>query len=43
MCLQRAKDDCEQKFIIHENEDLLREAKEIKKELIKQIEEPWKI
>ena len=42
-CLKIVNDNETYQFIIEENEELLREAKSIKKELIRRIEEPWKI
>lgn len=43
VCLQMIGDNPEYQFVIKENDMLLEEAKEIKKELIKRIEEPWRI
>jgi hypothetical protein len=42
-CLRRMKEDKTYKFIIEKNEELLEEARQVKKEIIKGIEEPWKI
>lgn len=42
-CLKRMKEDKTYKFIIEENDKLLTEAKNVKKEIVKRIEEPWKI
>jgi hypothetical protein len=42
-CLARMKEDKTYKFIIEENQELLEEARQVKKEIIKRIEEPWKI
>lgn len=43
VCLQKIEDNTEHQFVIRENDSLLEEAKEIKKELVKRIEEPWRI
>ena len=43
LCLQRIDDLAEYKFVVIETDPLLEEAKGIRKELIKRIEEPWKI
>lgn len=43
VCLRKMDENETYTFIIKENEKLLKEAKNIKKELIKRIEEPWKI
>lgn len=43
ICLQKIGDNPEHQFVVKENDKLLEEAEEIKKELIKRIEEPWKI
>jgi hypothetical protein len=42
-CLKMIENIPEHQFIFTENDRLLEEAKEIKKELIKRIEEPWRI
>ena len=42
-CLARMKEDRTYGFIIEENQELLEEARQVKKEIIKRIEEPWKI
>jgi len=42
-CLRRMKEDKTYNFIIEENEKLLKEARNLKKEIVKRIEEPWKI
>lgn len=42
-CLKIVNNNETYQFIVEENEELLREAKSIKKELIRRIEEPWKI
>lgn len=41
-CLRRMKEDETYKFVIEENEKLLEEARNVKKEIVKRIEEPWK-
>ena len=42
-CLKRMKEDKTYKFIIEENDKLLEEARNVQKEIVKRIEEPWKI
>jgi hypothetical protein len=42
-CLARMKQDETYRFVIEENQKLLEEARQVKKEIIKRIEEPWKI
>jgi len=42
-CLKRAKEDKYHKFIVEENDTLLEEARKLKQEIAKRIEEPWKI
>lgn len=42
-CLKRMKEDETYKFIIEENDKLLTDARDVMKEIIKRIEEPWKI
>jgi len=42
-CLKRMKEKETYKFIVEENDRLLEEAKDVKKEITKRIEEPWKI
>lgn len=42
-CLRRMKEDKTYKFIIEENQELLEEARQVKKEIIERIEKPWKI
>lgn len=42
-CLKKMKSHETYVFIVEENERLLKETQKIKKELIKRIEEPWKI
>lgn len=43
VCLKKIRDIPEHKFVIKDNDELLEEAKEIREELIKRIEEPWRI
>ena len=42
-CLRRSKRDKTYKFVMEETDKLLEEARKVKKEIIKRIEEPWKI
>lgn len=42
-CLRRMKEGETYKFVIEENEKLLEEARNVRKEIVKRIEEPWKI
>lgn len=42
-CLKRMREDETYRFIIEENDKLLEEARNVKKEIVKRIEEPWKI
>ena len=42
-CLKKMRKDKTHKFIIEENDKLLEEARKVKKELVKRIEEPWRI
>lgn len=42
-CVRRMKEDKTYKFIIEENEKLLEDARKLQKEIVKRIEEPWKI
>lgn len=42
-CLRRMREDKTYKFIIEENDKLLEEARNVKKEIVRRIEEPWKI
>ena len=42
-CLRRTKEDKTYKFVSEENDKLLVEARNVQKEIVKRIEEPWKI
>lgn len=42
-CLKRMIEDKTHKFIIEENDKLLTETRSLKKEIVRRIEEPWRI
>lgn len=42
-CIKRMKEEEAYKFMVQENSSLLEEARRVQKEIVKRIEEPWKI
>jgi hypothetical protein len=43
LCITRMKDNETFRFLIEENSKILEDAKKLKQEIVKRIEEPWKI